>query len=213
MKYFNRLMTAIKWLHNEYSRINKEYKANKTNVKLGRSFSLGGPFGYHFAKNMFRNTKYNVIVDTAITLDNRKQPLYPDIILLKDGTLKAIIELKLALGFLHPDYLKGFSSKQRKIRNASSFTYNIKDELGEIFSSEKIEVNRSFKKLAVVITEQNDHGRSTRFEKVMKNNGYKTLFILNKSGPWPHEFKWDDIKKEINDNKNKINKMFMWLLK
>lgn len=228
MNSFNKAERFCEWLFSEYRNINKRYKSNKSNIVLGRTFSLGGMAGYELAKQLFNRTKYSAVVDPPLTIKGRKNPLYPDILVTKGDKLKAIIEMKIDLGFLNQEnygisYQKEkkeytYSKKENNFKKnmavfskAKHVKYNLKDEYGHIIKTRLIKVPKKFEKIMIVVSKINHRKRAPFFEKAMDDSGFKILFLLETTHPNNPRYSLKAVKKDLQGNQNKINKAFKWI--
>ena len=165
----------------------KEGRIKDGELYLGRMFSLGAWFQYFLAKELIKGTGYKALVDCPITFDGRRQPLYPDILIIKEKgqtqELKCVIDVKLDLGFIDSEEFgfkvlsdKGdykYEDKKNKFKDiygdflkAAKFRYHEKDEYNKI-RKQKNENGRddykeciiggNIRKLAVVLMENINH--------------------------------------------------------
>jgi hypothetical protein len=180
----------------------EEGRKKNGEIYLGRMFSLGVWFQYFLAKQLIFKTGYKALVDCPIVFKGRKQPLYPDILIIKEKgqsrELKYIVDVKLDLGYIKPEEFgvkilnnKGdykyedkknrFKGMYRDFLKAAHFKYHEKDEYNTIRKSEtegksdnhkKCIIGSKVKKIAVVLMENVNHHN--------RQKGYKKA--LERSG-------------------------------
>jgi len=186
----------------------KKYRGQKSNIYLSRTFSLGAIFKYLLAENIFRKSEYRVLVDCAVSYgkkksgESRKQPIYPDILVIKpfqnSGVLKAVIDVKLDLGFIKPKnfgykvlkrtpYYKQVGTNKFKVQygkffKAKKYRYKIKNDCNECEGEEKERTfvkKGAFSKVAIVLMGKiNDHSRGPGYESAMREASFSVLPIL-----------------------------------
>ncbi len=182
-------------LHIHYREMFNDEKNDNNSVQLGRSFRISDKFQFDFAKALSKVIESDkILVDFPISCSERAQPLYPDILIIKSGLVTAIIEMKIDLGFLN---LSTFGIKSE---GKSNYSYDINDNIfkrtyDDLIKSEKvyykkkggekervrIGMSKMVKKLFVIITEQNDHGRMKYFKEAIEDAGFDILFLLKET--------------------------------
>lgn len=198
---------------------NLERRKSTEKIYLGRMFSLGAWFQYLLARELFKDTQYTVLVDCPVTINSRNQALYPDILVVDEDTLKAIIDIKLDLGYVDPKKfgfknLKGrheFSYNGRKNEffktynnffKAQEFQYKLKDG-HDVKDKIEIKIPRRVDKIALLLMrEVNDHDRYDGYKYAMEDAGFKLMHILSK-GNVRHPDDKENVKlieKEIAEN-------------
>lgn len=219
---------SLKYLIEENRRIKRVYKTDNDGVILGRKFQLGSRFQYELARDLFQKTNYTVLVDYPISYRNKSKSktLYPDILVLKKGKLKGIIEVKIDLGYLR---FKHFGMKYNK--RTKEYTYKItrnkfKQNYDDLLSSRKfsykykqnekdekrfVDIPQKIVKIMILVTKHNDHGRYDYFEKSMKDSGFVLLNILEKKHPNRDDCKFPDIVDKIRKNQEYYNEAFKGL--
>lgn len=212
--------------------IRRNLQNKKNKVYLGRSFAQLD-FQYYLALNLFKKSKYDkVLVDTGVSFRGSGfQPLYPDILLLKNSQLKAILDIKIDLGFLrYEDYgikynkqkkMYGYERKKNKFKkrykkflSSKMASYKINNEYDkkEDFYF-KIPNYKKVKKLFILITKENDHSRFDTFFKSMDNSGFKFLVLLKDCHPGVPKTTIQDIKSGLKENEKDIRKFLKPLIK
>jgi len=221
---------SILYLINENKRIKNKYRNAIDNVILGRKFQLGARFQYELAKELFQNTEYIALVDYPISFRYRgkNKTLYPDIIVLKEDTLKGIIEVKIDLGYLR---YKKFGIKYNKDSKKYSFNKgknSFKNDYNRLFKlkgfsyilkknklkeRKYVKIPRNVKKITIIATKNNAHGRCGVFEKSMRDSGFTLINILDKLNPNDDFCDVSAVKNEIKEKNEYFTKAFKGLLK
>lgn len=201
MSYSKSVESAIVELHDDYNKIKKRYKNKSNRVLLGRSFSMGSQFQYNLASKLFSKYGFLVLVDYPIKLPNRRQCLYPDILVIKNNRLIGIIEVKIDLGLIRLGFFGikhtkrskekySYSKKENKfmkhyneLSNSDYFTYKILNEDGTKTKSKPVMIGKKIEKISLVVTKHNHPKREKCFYESMKDSGFKLLFILEKIHP------------------------------
>lgn len=212
-------------LAKQYGEKKRQKLENRTNVLLGRIISSGSDFQYDFAKILFLGTRYKVLVDYPITYAGytksgkmRNRTMYPDITVIdEENVLKAIIELKIDLGYLREDYEKNLKSMTDAFRANKRMKYN---EFVKVSGSKNlyITIPRYFIKIFIIGTKQNHKERAEPFKRVVESLGFRPLILLDNVHPnllpKPETFEKElvelegDISKEIEGKKEQIEKTF-----
>ncbi|MBI2045776.1 hypothetical protein HYT23_06970 [Candidatus Pacearchaeota archaeon] len=223
-----RIKESIVELIEEYKIQKTQKLKNKSNVHLGRNISMGSQFQYIFAKKLFANSSYKVLVDYPIRYDGKyksgkkgKKNLYPDILILnKNGVLKALIELKIDLGFLRGNYRKDLKRVISAFEKNGEMKYN---QFVGFSNSEEvyIKIPKNFIKIFIIGTKINHTDRVEPFKKNVKALGFKPLILLDKVHPNPlpdvTNFRMEmiNLKKqannEIDSKREDINRVFKGL--
>lgn len=216
------IQKTIKSYRTERERIRNEYQYSAKKLYLGRSFAQLD-FEFNFAKNLFIKSKFDrILVDTGISYDGSgMRPLYPDIILIKNDTLIAIIEVKIDLGWLKIDEFGIRKNKNGRYTFVSSQN-NFRKRYDKFLTSkigryhkkvdedneDKIEfsIPRSVKKYFILVTTENDHGRYKEFKKSIRNSKFKLLVFLRTTHPGKRNTVWSDVAHDLNQNKRHIIK-------
>jgi len=228
MMIHKKIECAILELIKEYQDQKLHKLKNKSNIFLGRNISLGSKFQNILAQNLFNDSSYKVLVDYPICYKGKynsgkkgKKNLYPDILILdKENMLKALIELKIDLGFLSKDFENNIRKTINAYRKNREMSY--KKFVGFADSSDiHIEVPKRFIKIFIIVTKINHTDRVEPFKKTVKHFGFRPLILLEKYHPNPltsvKNFRGDisrlrkDVEKEIYDKKNEINRTFRGL--
>ncbi len=197
-------LSSLDWLNGRYRHMKKELKGEGQKVLLGRSFSLGTQFQYEFARRLFLNNPAVtlVLVDHPISIPGRRQPIYPDIVLIRDGRLVGIVDVKIDLGFLHlghygikenrAGYLYSkadneFMWSYYDLIKAGKFTYKVShDRNGRKNHNallREVVVGKDIKRLAIVVTQINHHGKRSLYETAVKDADFEPLFLLKSCHP------------------------------
>jgi hypothetical protein len=238
----NALINAVISLHEEFIESHRERKKErpKKRVWQGRGVSLSSVFEMEAAKNISEvYPKYHFLVDYPISIYKNGtwlRTIYPDILVLKNFNIDknnkcevvAIIDLKIDLGYANMEYYEEendtkFSEKERDIREASLCKFNyivgaysdeekkLNDDIGKLEA--KMPRKGKLKKIFIVCTKGNDHSRSERVEKALKEKGYKVLFLLDNKNLHPNslEEKSRDFKKHILGKGTVIERIFKGL--
>jgi len=193
----NKIAKTVKELLEYRRRSGLEFRIR--NIYLGRLFSLGGKFQYELAKNLFIDSKYEVLVDCPVSYGKR-QPLYPDILVLEkknnNRVLKAIFEVKVDLGFIDADefgfkvadnkdgYLYSRSKNEFRRHYADffaslKFQYYVKDEYNHISEKREFMLPEKFARVVIVLMENvNNHSRLKGYMKAVNDAGFSFLSIL-----------------------------------
>lgn len=180
-------------------------KFRNKRIYLGRMFSLGNMFQYLLAKNLFKNTKYEILVDCAISIKDRKSPLYPDILLIENKKnnkkLKGIIDVKIDCGWINTSYFgfevlkeskreknykytrkeNKFLKEYKKFLNTKEFSYKIRNEYNEVEKNKRYIVKipvRVFKIVIILMENVNHHRRIEGYKFAVKDAGFSFLSIL-----------------------------------
>lgn len=223
MSYTPRIVNAVWLLAREYLRIQRKYQDPKGPIILGRKFALGSKFSYMFASEVLNNPKNTILVDFPITIARRQQPLYPDILVVQNGELLATLETKIDLGYIRLEsygifHLKsenkyvyrqdknGFKQNYRQFFKSDSFAYRIgKERL-------KVQISQEIKRICVVVTKNNAHGRVDCFETSMKDARFTPVFLLSeKLHPNHPSIEKRKIQSEVTLQKNSIERIFSGL--
>lgn len=92
------------WLRHQYESHREIEKNDDNTVQLGRSLRIADKFQFEFAKSISQLSKADkILVDYPISCTKRTQPLYPDILFIKNDSITSILEIKIDLGFLNLD--------------------------------------------------------------------------------------------------------------
>lgn len=224
----NRIGKSLIYLIKENDRIKKEYKREKNNVILGRKFQLGSIFQYELAKELFQKTDYTALVDYPISFKYRgkNKTLYPDILILKGGKLKGVIEVKIDLGYLKIDHFGIEYNKKTKKYKYKISKNKFRKNYANLLSSDKfsykykqndkkerrfVNIPRNTVKIMIIVTKHNDHNRYDYFKNSMYDSNFKVLKILEKQHPNHDDCDVSAIKNEIRENEENFNKAFKGL--
>jgi len=219
------IIESICWLNEQYRELNGQEKNDENRVQLGRSFKIADKFQFDLASRISNSLQADkIIVDYPTSCTNRTQPLYPDIQLIKKGKLKAIVEIKIDLGFLRLNEFGITYDKPRKeyafgaVQNA--FKQNYEDFLSsdEIWFRKKgnrervvLRKNDSLKKIFIVVSRKNHTRRGPYFEAAMEDAGFNLLFLLDDIHPNHHHDLSPEIKSRIENKEKEIKRLFKGL--
>lgn len=227
----NRIRSAVRCLCKHQKENLEKFRKNSQKIYLGRLFGLGAWFQYFLAKELFEDTRFYsvVLVDCPVTFKGRKQPLYPDILVIdENNTLKGLIDVKLDFGYVKPEE---FGFKKIKKGDHSSYTYNRKDnkflkKYNDFFNAQQfqykvkgvldeteekeIRIPKQVHKIAIILMGHvNNHNNYDGYKEAMEDAGFKFLHIL-----WDGDVRHPNdeenvrrIEKEIKEN-NDIEKVF-----
>lgn len=230
----SRIKNAVIKLCEHHKKENLErFRENKSlKIYLGRLFGLGAWFQYFLAEELFKDTQYTVLVDCPVSIKGRKNPLYPDILVIDDDQyIKGLIDVKFDLGYVDPKKFglkikKGgefsyyssenkFLEKYNDFFEAEQFQYKLKNEFYETEDKKEIEIPKQVHKIAIVLMGNvNSHNRYKGYKAAMEDAGFKFLHILwNGNARHPNdEENMRLIEKEIIEN-NDIEKVLKPLFK
>lgn len=199
-------------LAKQYGEKKRQKLENKTNVRFGRIISSGSEFQYDFAKTLFLGTEYKVLVDYPLIYDGvyksgkrGKKMVYPDIAVMDEkNVLKAIIELKIDLGYLREDYKENLKSMIDAFRTNKIMKYK---ELVKFSDSEDVymTIPKDFIKISIIGTKQNHQGRAEPFKEYVGSVGFRPLILLDDVHPNPL-IKPETFEKELTELERKISK-------
>jgi hypothetical protein len=166
-------MDEIRKLLKDIMQLFQEKKKSKKidrQIKRGRAHSVANEFEDRFARLLRRllPRDYFFMVDYPITYKNprmrRAKTLYPDIAIVKNGSLVGIFDLKIDLGYLSPDWVRKSGAEFRKLRRADYVCYNTEVGTNQGTVCE-LKVDPSLCRAIVLLTAKNDHGRSVAFRR------------------------------------------------
>lgn len=230
MTIHKKIEAAVLELINEYRKQKFKKLKNKSNIFFGRNISLGSKFQFILAEKLFINSSYKALVDYPLRYFGKYKSgksgmknLYPDILILdKKNNLKALVELKIDLGFLSNDFKNGLGRMIDAYKKNRKMSYN--KFVG--FSDSKdmqIKVPKRFIKIFIIVTKINHSNRVKPFIKTVKQFGFRPLILLDEIHPNPlasvENFKGDmdklkkDAIKEIYNKKFEISRTFKGLFK
>jgi len=195
----NKFKTEVIWVIERMTRLfqSKKNKKLSTRITRGRSTASSNEFEEEIAKLIEKNTNHKLIiyVDYPLSLpknkDERVKTIYPDIILIKDKEILAILEVKIDLGYLSADWSQNRKIileklKKSKIVNINNFKYTI---------------SKKFTTATVLLTERNDHKKVIDFRKNHEN----TFALISQNSIHPNN-EITDIKSYIDEiTKDKVN--------
>jgi len=209
MDFYDAARKTVIWLNEEYRSTVSKYMTNKSNVILGRKFSLGTEFQYEFAKRLFEGSSYLVLVDTPIKLPNRKQRVYPDIVIIKDNELRGLMEVKMDCGWIGEDKLKDELETYKEITNSSSFSYSTYTD--ESMEKKKpfpeVVIPKNIKKIFVIVSRKNDHDRIDEYvRELVETAGFELLILLENTHP-NGRVNSTEIEEDIAKRKDEIRKI------
>jgi hypothetical protein len=170
----------------------------------------------------------DILIVDKIELKNKKEGVI-------EVNVVALLDLKIDLGFINLDNY-GISYKKKKYTAPKiNSSKNLKREkylnsanrvkfnwiVGAYSDNEK-EYNKkygdiygilsdSIEKISIVCTRENDHGRVTIYDWVMKTLGYKVIFLLDQNHPNVAKGIENEIRKEMKSKSPIINEIFSFL--
>lgn len=200
-----RIEKSLYWLAEQYKKGQAlKGKQKNSNIILGRSFSLGQQFQYIFAKHLFEgeSKKYQtVLVDHPIRAGRKN--LYPDLLVIRNNKVVAMIEIKLDLGWFR-EVKEETEKLVREYKLPRKISYVINNE--EIF----VNISKKMKKIFFIVTRANDHGRYGYVEKHLE--GFDVVYCLNENHhPNRKDFKPAFIKSDILEHTDRIEQAFSWM--
>ncbi|MDO8550084.1 MAG: hypothetical protein Q7S39_08055 [Ignavibacteria bacterium] len=179
---FTKFITDIIKLY----QVSKKRKQISERIIRGRNNSISSLFEERVAKYLdgFLTKSYTIYVDYPISYSiktrKRKKTSYPDICIVKNNRiLSGIIELKIDLGYLSPEWTK---------KTFSEFV-SLQKSPGVTFSRGILQVRHPLARAILILTSKNDHGRLTRFHKQSKCK----VFVLSRN-IHPNDIKRSSIK-------------------
>lgn len=218
----------------DYYAKEKKHKKSDKGVVQGRSVAAASVFQLDFARWLFRLLgKGRILVDYPVSFGEyitesgkkRKRTCYADIMMLEEGpdseVLRAIMELKIDLGFLRCTYYglkkengryvyKGqstFKDNYRVLLESHLFTYKwpVGFDGSEIRHVAVPQAGKNVIKVCLVVTEDNAHGRFEAFRESMEDAGFRFICLLpRKIHPNEHVTKDEDLNKWKIETKRKI---------
>ncbi|GEM_PF-6992152 len=166
--------------------------------------------------------------------DKRNQPIYPDILIVKGIKIKrnrqtysvykrkpkviALLDLKIDIGYVDlKEYSKNgrFAIRENKIDRAKKCKFNyivgaysqeekdINQNIGDLYA----DIPKDIKKISLVASKVNSHGKEFEYINKMENFGYKVIFLLDNYHPNTIENIEQNIRDEIDKKKKDINKV------
>lgn len=196
-------------------------------IYLGRLESLGKKFEISFAKELKKVISHSktVLVDCPITLEKssgeRAITLYPDIAIIENNELKAIIELKLDGGWLGKalelENIKKIKKNNKRLLNSKEITYKEKKEHDEKRieekgkpkdSKNKIAVSPEFFGVAIVwMKDRNNHRRCTEeyLNFMRRELNYRTLGVID-GNKEEHDIRCSSYKKVEKEFRKQVAK-------
>lgn len=144
---------------------------------------MGGIFTAYFAELIAKKSKdLRILVDCPVMFEGRKQPLYPDILLIDSrNNLKGVIEVKIDFGMVSDKAINDFCKNYENFFKSAHCKYQLKDEWNECVERLTIKIPKKFpqkNKVYMLLTSQNDHGRLESYEKLIKAAGFRFISIL-----------------------------------
>jgi len=177
----------------------KEGKCISGRVKRGRAATSSAELEDLLAKAVADAIpkEYNILVDYPMSYNpssrKRTKTIFPDIAIVKDNTLRGIIEFKSDLGYLQKNWSKQNKVLFEKFRQSKYATY--KDDVGSPGSKEILKIRKGLKRCVAVLTDRNEHGKMPKFRKDNK------CFVLTTGEYHPNSHKVPIEEKDriIND--------------
>jgi hypothetical protein len=206
-----RIQKSLFWLVDFYGDQRKRKLGNKE-IILGRNQSASSLFQTEFAKHLFGNGKFTVLVDYPVsfgeyltqTQKRKAKTLYPDLLVMAGDTLRGVIELKLDLGFLKSGHYGLTRVRTQTERWKYSGQSNFKEDYSNLMHAKELRYKYpvgflhperkkiklpsdkgKISKICMVVTKQNNHGRFEAFQESINDSGFKFLCLLD--GIHPNE--------------------------
>ena len=203
-----KILRAIRRIIDEQRNNLRKYRRGDSNVFLGRMFTLGNLFTYFIAEELFKHSKYTVLVDFPVKIPSRRQCIYPDIMIIRKGVLKGIIEVKYYLGWESKKGMKKMKNNYSSFFKATSFNYTIRDSKFEKKPKNTVKIPKMVKKILLVL--QDSHNNSVMVKHSIKGTGFIFIILLNDREVDPrrplNDFKV--VKRDLYRQKNKIEQLF-----
>lgn len=220
----NRLHNFLESIRGEYEesrivRVNIKEKGRKTTyVVRGRNRCISSIAEDYFAMLLwrtFKSTKITIFVDQPISLSNRKQPYYPDIVVCK--TIKKnekyeilfMIDLKMDVNWHKNSFLKNTNKLEaicKKMKNAKELRGKKGNVIGEKKGKLEFVINPKASYDEVIINSKNSIKNRIKMLEASKNKNIN-LWVLSK-GQHPNSYKYKkDMEPNDDDYNNLIKKM------
>jgi len=195
----------------------KRNKDISNRIKRGRSATSSAEIEDLLSKaiaNAIPNN-YQLLVDYPISYkpskSQRTKTIYPDISIIKNKSLKGIIEFKIDLGYLPENWSLKNQNSFREMINAKSAYYKLGVGVPKQIPQILI-IPKGLKRCVVILSAKNDHGHIAEFKR--KN---KPCYVLV-SGKHPnsHEIEMKDklsFIEELAQNSSGWNSFINYLIK
>ena len=163
----------------------------------------------------FKSTKITIFVDQPISLSNRKQPYYPDIVICKTIKNKEkyeilfMIDLKMDVNWHKNSFLKNANKLEaicKKMKNAKELKGKKGDAIGEKKKELEFVISPRASYDEVIINSKNSKKNKIKMLEASKNKNIN-LWVLSK-GQHPNSYKnKKDMEPNDDDYNNLIKKM------
>lgn len=222
MSITKNITDSIIWLNERYRELNEQEKDDNNRVQLGRSFKIADKFQFDLASRLSQSLRAEkIIIDYPTSCTNRSQPLYPDIQLIDGNKLKAIIEIKIDLGFLRLGEFGITYDKSRKTYEYGNAPNRFMDNYNNFLSSQEIwykkksdkekvslKIDNSLKRIFIVVTQRNHTRRGPFFQQSMNDSKFNLLFLLDKIHPNTSKDVTNLIRQNIKEKDQEIRELF-----
>lgn len=186
---------------NEFQTKKEEKQIKKERIIRGRAPSISDKFEELIAVvlDSYLIKKYMIFIDYPISYmssSKKKKTIYPDIIIIDKNRneIVEIIELKIDLGYLSEDWSKQSAKIFSEIKECKTVSYKTKvgNDKGE---KKELSVKKNLRKLIIVLSSENAHGRLEKFTKDNKN----TFILMKSHHPNDYSINKSNKKKFIDD--------------
>lgn len=130
-------------------------KVNNSIIKRGRSHSISSHTEDLFAAFLAENLgKYKYFIDQPITIQGKKNAIYPDIAIVDDNNrIVNLLDLKMDLGFNRKGFVDFCMNKESLIEEIRNKSCHLKD--GVTKEDEFLELDENIKYHVVIISDTN----------------------------------------------------------
>lgn len=141
-------------------------KQISSRITRGRASASSNEFEEGLAKLIEKNTPEDIkiLVDYPISYRlptvQRAKTIYPDIALVRDTSLLAILEAKIDLGYISADWAQGRKIIVEQLKSVDYIS----------IGSQQFRVSNDLRVATVVLSARNDHGRLTAFVNEVENS-------------------------------------------
>jgi len=135
-------------------------------ITRGRASASSNDFEEGLARLIEKNTPddIKILVDYPISYRlptvQRAKTIYPDIALVRDTSLLAILEAKIDLGYISADWAQGRKTIVEQLKSVDYIS----------IGSQQFRVSSDLRVATVVLSARNDHGRLTAFVSEVENS-------------------------------------------
>lgn len=188
----------------------RKARVNNNRITRGRSHSISSHVEDIFAEFLAENLeKYNYLVDQPISIEGKKNPIYPDIVLVDNDKITDLIDLKMDLGWNRNGFIAFCEKKEHLIEDIRNKGCRLKDGVTKEVKSFKIDKNLKYH--IVIISDTNIS------KKRMKANLEGTSKLRNvcvyslSSNQHPNTYEEDKLK-DIKINIDQFDKLINSLI-